>query len=364
LTITGDPSESAGSVDPWAMVIGQTDAVRRLRSATESPVHAYLFVGPAGTGKRTAAAVFAGELLAAADPSSAERHRRLAARMEHPDVTVVTPTGNQFRRPESMELIRLASMAPVEGDLKVVVAVRFHDAEDPAMPPLLKIVEDPPGSTVFVFLADEIRPEHATIASRCVRIDFSPVEAGVLESALVSEGVEAVTARAAAASAGGRIERARRLAHDPQVESRRRAWHSIPDRLDGTGAAVATLVEEVRGLIDDAMAAIREIHATELAAMEKREEQFGTRGSGRRDLVEHHRRVERQIRTEELRFGLASVASRYRELLVAGGHVVGPMDAIGRLRVAADALVRNPNEALLLQGLLLDLPPASAVIGP
>lgn len=364
MTVTSGPSELIASADPWAMVIGQTDAVRRLRSAVDSRVHAYLFVGPGGTGKRTAAAVFAGELLAAADPGSAERHRRLAARMEHPDVAVVTPTGNQFRRPESMELIRLASMSPVEGDLKVVVAVRFHDAEDPAMPPLLKIVEDPPASTVFVFLADEVRPEHATIASRCVRIDFSPVEVGVLESALVSEGVEAVTARTAAASAGGRIERARRLAHDPQVETRRRAWHSIPGRLDGTGAAVATLVDEVRGLIDDAMEAIREIHASELTEMERREEQFGARGSGRRDLVDHHKRVERQFRTEELRFGLATLASRYRELLVAGGPVGGPMEAIGRLRTAADALVRNPNEALLLQGLLVDLPPAPAVTEP
>jgi hypothetical protein len=49
---------------------------------------------------------------------------------------------------------------------------------------------------------------------------------------------------------------------------------------------------------------------------------------------------------------------------VAGGHVVGPMDAIERLRAAADALVRNPNEALWLQGLLLDLPPAPTRTGP
>ena len=345
--------------DPWAAVVGQDEAVRRLRAAVESPVHAYLFVGPRGTGKRTAAAVFAGELLAASEPDSAERHRRLARRLEHPDVAVVRPTGNQFRLPESRELIRRASLAPVEGRRKVVIAVRFHDAESPAMPPLLKIVEDPPPSTIFIFLADEIRHEHATIASRCTGIDFSTVEPEVLESALVGEGVEPSAAAAAAAAADGRIERARKLAYDPRVEARRQAWHSIPDRLDGSGVTVCMLVEEVRGLIDDAMASLRAIHVDEMAEMDRREEQFGTRGSGRRDLEKHHRRVELQFRTDEIRFGLATLANRYRESVAPDDPGVGPLDAVDRLRSTADALIRTPNEALLLQALLLDLPAVS-----
>ncbi len=343
-------------LDPWAGLVGQDEVVRRLRAAVESPVPAYLFRGPSGVGKRTAAAVFGGGLLAAADPESAERHRRLAARLEHPDIAVVTPTGNQFRRPESVELIRLASLAPVEGRRKIVVAVRFHDADAPAMPPLLKIVEEPPESTIFVFLADETRPEHATIVSRCVTIEFSTVAPDVLESALTAEGVEPATARAAAAAADGRIERARRLARDPAVEARRQAWQSIPRRLDGTGAAVAVAVEEVRGLIDDAMEPIRELHAEEMAQVTRREEEFGSRGSGRADLEKHHRRVERQFRTEEIRFGLATLAADYRRVIGEGDTRLGPIQAVDRLRASADALIRNPNEGLLLQALLLDLP--------
>ena len=349
-------------VGPWSGVIGQLEAVRRLQAAVESPVHAYLFVGPAGTGKRTAAGVFAGELLATADPETAERHRRLAARLEHPDIAVVTPTGNQFRKPESSEVVRLASLAPVEGRRKVVVAVRFHDAEAPAMPPLLKIVEDPPPSTVFVFLADELRHEHATIASRCVTIEFGTVSADTIETALVDEGVEPGAARAASIAADGRIERARRLAHDPRLVARREAWESIPERLDGSGAAVAVVVEEVRGLIDEAMESLQQIHHEEMEELERREEQFGTRGSGRKDLEAHHKRVERLFRTEELRFGMATLAARYRDMATSGDRRIGPLDAVARITDASEALIRNPNEALLLQAMLIGLPagPAAA----
>ena len=56
----------------WDLVVGQQEAVRRLEAAVTAPVHAYLFVGPGGAGKRRAATVFAGELLSAADPDNAE----------------------------------------------------------------------------------------------------------------------------------------------------------------------------------------------------------------------------------------------------------------------------------------------------
>jgi DNA polymerase-3 subunit delta' len=360
--MSGYPSAGSDSSDPWSPVVGQDEAVRRLTAAVAAPVHAYMFLGPAGVGKRTAAGIFAGELLAAASPGSADRDRRLAARFEHPDLDVITPKGNIFLIDDSKELVRLASLAPVESSRKVVVAVRFHDTNDRAMPPLLKVVEDPPPSTIFVFLADELRPEHATIASRCTRVDFTTVPAETIEAALVAEDVDPALAGAAATAADGRIERARKLARDPNVETRRRAWRSIPDRLDGTGAAVAVLVAEVRDLIDDAMEPLRAIHAEELAELERREEQFGTRGSGRADLEKRHKQVERQFRTEEIRFGLATLAARYRDSIRADDPRTGPLDAVVRLQRSADALIRNPNEALLLQALLLDLPVAEVAI--
>jgi DNA polymerase-3 subunit delta' len=63
----------------WSRVIGQTRATALLEAATVAPVHAYLFLGPRGAGKRAAAAIFAGELLARGDEDGdGARHRRLA----------------------------------------------------------------------------------------------------------------------------------------------------------------------------------------------------------------------------------------------------------------------------------------------
>ncbi len=340
------------------MVIGQDDAVRRLRAAVSAPVHAYLFVGPSGAGKRRAATTFAGEVLAAADPDGAERHRRLAEAEGHADVHILDPAGSSLRRDEEAEpLIVQASRSPVEGNRKVLIVNRFHTATPAAAASLLKTIEEPPATTIFVLLAEDVPPEHVTIESRCTRVDFPPVPTASIEAALVAEGlVDPDRAAVVAAAASGSMERARVLTDDDRLAARRESWWSIPDRLDGTGAAVAALVEEVRGLIDDAGDAKARVHEAELVALDEREEQLGTRGSGRRDLEARQRRELRQFRTEELRFGLSTLAGRYREAVVSGDERHGVLEASRHLRDTADSLVRNPNEALALQNLLLKLP--------
>ncbi len=345
----------------WASVVGQAEAVRRLQAAIDAPVHAYLFVGPAGAGKLEAAKVFAGELLAAADPEHGDRHRRLATGEGHADVHVLNPTGNNLRRDEEAEpLIVQASRSPVEGNRKVLIVNRFHTATPAAAASLLKTIEEPPATSIFVLLAEDVPPEHVTIQSRCTRVDFPPVAAEAIAEALVTEGLtDAEQAAVVAQAAAGSVERARVLVTDERLVARRDAWWSIPDRLDGTGAAVAVMVEEVRGLIDDAAQAKVRQHTVELDALDEREERLGTRGSGRRDLEARHRRELRQFRTEELRFGLATLATRYREAIVAGDERRGLLDAVDALRHTQDALVRNPNEALALQALLLKLPALS-----
>ncbi len=86
------------------------------------------------------------------------------------------------------------------------------------------------------------------------------------------------------------------------------------------------------------------------------EELTGTRGSGRRDMEQRHRREARLHRTDEWRMGLATLAHRYREENLVGG---APLEAFDALTDAAEALVRNPNEELWLTALLLDLPALS-----
>lgn len=362
--MTDTAMPTAANTDPWLAVVGQPDAVRRLAAAAANPVHAYLFVGPTGAGKRRAAAVFGGEILAAAAPDRAERHRRLAADDKHPDVVVIAPRGTMLRKGtdadpgEVSEIIREATRSPIEGTRKVVVIDQFQTAEAVPSNMLLKLVEEPPASTIFVLLATDVPPHQITIESRCTRVDFGALSADDIAAALVAEGLADVErAAVVAGAANGDLARARVLVLDERLAGRRDAWWSVPDRLDGTGAAVGALVEELRTLIDDASAARVARHAEEIAALEEREEQLGTRGSGRREMEARHKRELRQFRTDEVRFGLATLARRYRETVASGDPRQGPLDAVDRIRAAADALVRNPNEALLLQALFVRLPP-------
>jgi DNA polymerase-3 subunit delta' len=100
------------------------------------------------------------------------------------------------------------------------------------------------------------------------------------------------------------------------------------------------------------------VHEREIADLDARVAAAGERGSGRKALEERHRREVRRYRTDELRSGLAVMAGVYRDALVQGraSRPDTAVHAVERIHVALEALDRNPNEALLLQHLLLDLP--------
>jgi DNA polymerase III subunit delta' len=355
----GGPGGPGDPADPWHEVVGQPAAVRHLVAASRDPVHAYLLVGPPGSGKRSVARAFAASLLAAgtADEPARRRHVRLALAEQHPDLRVVEPEGNTFRKGDAERLVRHATLAPVEGARKVVVADGCEDMEDEAAGYLLKSVEEPPASTVFVLLTTEVTPELVTIASRCVRIELQSLATDVVVDRLVAEGVEPARADTAAAAAGGDLDRARTLASDDRLALRHRAWREVPHRLDGTGHRAATVVAELQAMIAEALEPLQEGHLAEIAALDEHIEQYGLRGSGKKDLEARHRREVRRFRTAELRFGLATLAAAYRDALVAQGARRSLVDAIARIDAAAVSLQRYPNETLLLQSLVANLPP-------
>lgn len=361
MTVT--PTAPSGTTDSWSEVIGQEVAVAQLRAAVATPVHAYVFVGPRGSGKRAAARAFAAEILAAASTGDdADRHRRLALAEQHPDLVIVEPVGARITAEQARDIVRQAALSPIEGERKVLVLCEMHRIEQVG-PIMLKTIEEPAPGSIFVILADEIVPDLVTIASRCVRIDFSMLADADVAAKLVGEGVEADAAREAAEAAGGDLGRARLLATDPRLGLRRKAWYDAPSRLDGGGAAAAVVVDELRVMIDDAQAPLEARHAIETAELDERVARSGERGSGRKDLQDRQKREVRRHRTDELRFGLAMLAGRYRDEMVAGagggGCAVHPRDlvaAVGVIQEVAEALVRNPNEALLLQALFVRMP--------
>ena len=345
------------SVGLYARVIGQDQAVARLRASARTPVHAYMIVGPAGTGKLEAALCFAATLLCEEGGCGECSVCRRVTSQLHPDVRVIQREGASMSVGEAAEVIQIAAQAPVEARRKVVVLDELHLVEE-AGPALLKTIEEPPPSTFFVALAEHVPPELVTIASRCARIDFGPVSPQLIEARLVAEGHDAQAASLAAASSGGRPQRARLLVEDPSLAARVETWSGLPARLDGTGHRAASLVDELVAMIEGVEAGLlAERHGKEVAELDQREKEWGKRGSGRAAIETRHRRERRRVRTDELRMGFATLADHYRAKLVGADRATTRryLEALKAIGEANEALIRNPNEILLLTSLLVSL---------
>jgi len=342
----------------WRDVVGQERAIAQLMAAADHPVHAYLLVGPAGSGKRAAARAFAALLLSAgSDGEDAERHVRLALAETHPDLHVVEPTlaTGGISTGVARDIVKQAVLSPVEGSRKVLMLEDFHLIGD-AAGMLLKYVEEPPPSTVFLILTEDVPPELVTIASRSVRIELGPVPVVAVIERLTAEGIDPAQAATVAAAAAGDLDRARLLATDARFAVRAEALRAMPGRLNGTGARAAEVAAEVKALIDDAQDVIDARHEQEAAELEERIERYGQRGSGRKDIQDRHKREVRRHRTAELRFALATFAGAYRDALIGARHPAEVVEGIHRIEAAALSLERFPNEPLLLQSLLAQLP--------
>ncbi|HLH46511.1 MAG TPA: hypothetical protein VKV25_05065 [Acidimicrobiales bacterium] len=349
--------------DLFAAVPAQPAAVRSLVAAATRPVHAYLLVGPPGTGKRAAAIGFAAAVLCpASGDGTCDTCRRVLGGL-HPDVVVVEREGASISLGAAQEVTRLAARSPVEGDRKVLVLTDFHLVRE-AGPALLKTIEEPPPSTIFVVLAEHVPAELVTIASRCARIDFDPLPPATVAAVLAGEGVDPGRASELAEAAGGRLDRARLLAGDPNFARRREAWRAVPGRLDGTGATVAALVDELIGLLDQSVGPLQQREADELAALQARNargaEVNGKVGRGARaelsagirELEERHKREVRRQRTDELRAGLGALAGAYRDRLRDETQRASAVAAVRAIDELGNNLVRNPNDTLALQALL------------
>lgn len=356
----------ATTVDLWADAVGQEQAAARLRPAAANPVHAYLLLGHEGWGARSVARAFGAEILAhGLDGSEAGRARSLIADGNFADFLTVEPEGNTLRNEEVDDLIRLAFRAPTERPHKVLLLPRFDTAGPTAWSRMLKVLEEPPPSTVWVLLADDLAPEMATIASRSVVVRLAPVSPAAVARRLEQEGHPPDAAATSATASAGDLALARLLVEDDRLALRVESWRRVPEQLDGSGHAAWRLTGEVRAAIDDSLAAMKSRFDAAEQDLAQRSEELGLPKGRLRELQASHKRQLRRARTAELRLGLATLAARYRDALVAAGdrpvtHRRSLLGAVDAIDAAHEALtVRNANEALQLQALLLRLPSVS-----
>ena len=352
----------------WDLVIGQEQAVDRLRRAVERPSHAYLLAGPRGSGVLEAARCFAAALVCPDGGCGACNACRRARSARHPDVIEVEPAGTFVVVDQVEEMMKEAFTSPFEAERKVILVTEADRMNEPAANKLLKTLEEPPARTHFLLLSeapDELLP---TVRSRCQRIDFAALSDADVTAALIAAGVEPDAASAAARLASGRLDRARALAGPlgPSA-SLRAAALEVAASLDGTGAAAALGAEGLQAVLTDTLAGLERDQKAEAKALETELAEAGypdrLARRLRRDLEQRQQRAARRARTDALAEIVTALEWFYRDALVAGAApAVAALDACAEARriiVARTAI----NEALLLEHLLVHLPPAATLPG-
>jgi DNA polymerase-3 subunit delta' len=278
----------------------QEEAKRLLRAAAqERPAHAYLFHGPPGVGKRTAAFAFAAELLG-------ERAR--VERRAHPDLYVLEPVGDQIRIDDIRELRRDLHMRPFEASRRVYILLAADTMNEDAADALLKDLEEPPEYAVIVLVASDLGPLPETIRSRCQLVPFRRLSERAVREAVAAQsiGLSEAEVTALARVAGGRLDRARRLL-DPAAAKRRTALLDVArsvyldPRFDPASAADRVLAGSRERAQEAKAQAEVEVESLELPA---------------REAEQRLRRAARGAERDELLAALEELAAWYRDLVV------------------------------------------------
>jgi len=245
-------------------LVGQDRVAGYLRAAVAhgSASQAYLFVGPKGSGKLTAAIALAcaficDDLGCGACPACT-RVRRGA----HPDVRVVEPLGASTYLVEQVrdELVPDMWLAPADGHAKVYILKHAEALGDSSANAFLKTLEEPPSSVHIVLLTDDYDAVLPTIVSRCQVVRFalsSPSRAVALLAERTGAGED--EARAALAASSGILPRALEFLRNPQRKEGRAAMLSVMRDLpvmDGRDVLVSAreLLKAVRAPLEDVKA--------------------------------------------------------------------------------------------------------------
>ena len=161
-------------------VVGQDHVVRTLKNAIgrNRIAHAYLLVGPRGTGKTSTARIFAKALNCTNGPKAdfdpADPVCQSIADGSCLDVIEIDGASNngidQIR-----DLRDTVRYAPAQGKYKVYIIDEVHMLSTQAFNALLKTLEEPPAHVKFIFATTEVQKVLPTIISRCQRFDLKPI---------------------------------------------------------------------------------------------------------------------------------------------------------------------------------------------
>lgn len=192
-------------------VLGQDHVVRTLRNAIDQNrlAHAYLFVGPRGTGKTSTARIFAKALNCTGGPKidfdPEEDVCREIAEGRSLDVLEIDGASNNGVD-QVRDLRESVKYAPSRGQFKIYYIDEVHMLTNAAFNALLKTLEEPPDHVKFIFATTEVQKILPTILSRCQRFDLRPIPTQTIADHLLhiasAEGIKLDTTAAWAIAKG------------------------------------------------------------------------------------------------------------------------------------------------------------------
>jgi DNA polymerase-3 subunit delta' len=254
----------------WDSLVGQDDIVTSLERAVvdaerrtrgepgPAMTHAWLFTGPPGSGRSTAAACFAAALVCPEGGCGVCQACRTAPLGGHPDVDMVRPEGVSYVVKEARALVMTSELSPAKSFWHVMVVEDADRLTEAAVNALLKSIEEPPPHTVWILCAPSVEDVLPTIVSRARHVALRTPSARDVADLLVERyGVDRAIAAFAARASQGHIGRARALATDEHARLRRQdvlriplQLHDIPSCFMNAANLISAATEDAKAITD------------------------------------------------------------------------------------------------------------------
>ncbi|MBU6278500.1 MAG: DNA polymerase III subunit delta' [Actinomycetales bacterium] len=320
----------------FSALIGQPSVVETLHqavvdAASQPPgpgmTHAWLFTGPPGSGRSTAAVCFASALACSAGGCGTCSICRQVPSGAHPDVEVVRPEGLSYSVHEARALVQRAALAPMSSPWHVVVLEDADRLTEEAANVLLKTLEEPSPRTVWLLCAPSVEDVLPTVRSRTRHVGLrTPSAAEVAEALVNRDGVDGAMAAFAARASQGHIGRARALAKDEHARIRRQEVLRIPLELRDLPSCFVNAANLLEAATEDADAVTQPRESAEADAVRA---EYGSasgeaplRGAIRRSMDAALKDLQRRQRTRATRMvrdqvdrALVDLLGLYRDVL-------------------------------------------------